>query len=55
LNKDQAIELARALLAATQEWEEIDITAYRFEKSRADGTYLVTVTSMVRADKEDLK
>jgi hypothetical protein len=55
LNKDQAIDLARVLLAVTQEWDEIEITAYRFEKQRADGTYLVTVTSRVGADKEDSK
>jgi hypothetical protein len=27
LSKDQAIHLARVLLAVSQEWEEIDITA----------------------------
>ena len=30
LSKEQAIHLARVLLAVTQEWEEVDITAYRF-------------------------
>jgi hypothetical protein len=44
LSKDQAIHLARVLLAVSQEWEEIDITAYRL-KRRADGTYQITVTS----------
>ena len=29
LSKEQAIHLARVLLAASQEWEEIDITAWR--------------------------
>ena len=48
LNREQAINLARVLLAVTQEWDDIDITAYRFEKNRKDGTYLVTVTSMVK-------
>lgn len=43
LNKEQAINLARALLAATQEWEEFEIVAHRFEKRKTDGTYLLTV------------
>ena len=45
LSKDQAIHLARVLLAVTQEWDEIDITAYRFKKRKTDGTYQITVTS----------
>jgi hypothetical protein len=45
LSRDQAIHLARVLLAASQEWEEIDITAYRFGKRKGDGTYHITVTS----------
>ena len=44
LSKDQAIYLARVLLAVSQEWEEIEITAYRL-KRRSDGTYQITVTS----------
>ena len=44
LTKDQAVHLARVLLAATQEWNEIDVTAFRLQR-RADGTYPVTVTS----------
>ena len=32
MTKDQAVHLARALLAATQEWNEIDITAFRFQR-----------------------
>jgi hypothetical protein len=47
LNKEQAIHLARVLLAVTQEWDEIDITGYRFRRRQDDGTYLLTVTSMV--------
>jgi hypothetical protein len=43
LNKDQAIHLARALLAASQAWEDIDVTGYRHER-REDGTYHITVT-----------
>jgi hypothetical protein len=32
LSREQAIHLARVLLAASQEWEEIDITAWRVYK-----------------------
>lgn len=32
LSRDQGIHLARVLLAVTQEWDEIDITAYRLMK-----------------------
>ena len=46
LTGDQAIHLARVLLAVAQDWEEIDITAYRFEKRQSDGTYHITVTSV---------
>ena len=45
LDKVQAIHLARVLLAMTQEWEEVDITAYRLEQRQKDGTYHITVTS----------
>lgn len=48
LSKDQAIHLARVLLVVTQEWEEVDITAYRFEKRQEDGTYRLTITSSDR-------
>lgn len=44
LNREQALHLARVLLAVTQEWDEVDITAYRFEKRKSDGTYHITVT-----------
>jgi hypothetical protein len=47
LNRDQAIHLARVLLAVTQEWDEVDITAYRFAKRQDDGTYKLTVTSAI--------
>lgn len=46
LSRDQAIHLARVLLAACQEWEEIDITAWRRNERQSDGTYTVTVTSL---------
>jgi hypothetical protein len=44
LSRDQALHLARILLVDSQEWDEIDLTAYRL-KRRADGTYQITVTS----------
>jgi hypothetical protein len=45
LSRDQAIHLARVLLAVSQEWEELDLTGYRLEKRKSDGTYHLTVTS----------
>lgn len=45
LSKEQAVNLARILLAVTQDWDEVDITAYRFDKRKSDGTYHITVTS----------
>lgn len=45
LNKEQALHLARVLLAVTQEWDEIDLTAYRLGRRKSDGTYHITVTS----------
>lgn len=47
LSKMQAIHLARVLLAVTQDWDEINITAYRFKKRKSDGTYQITVTSYI--------
>ena len=46
LSRDQAIHLARVLLAVTQEWDVIEVTGYR--KSHLDGTHQVTVTSMLK-------
>lgn len=48
LTRQQAIDLARVLLAATQDWEDIDITGFRRDM-RSDGTFQMTVTS---ADRE---
>lgn len=45
LSSDQAIHLARVLLAAAQDWDEIDVTAYRHERRSSDGTFHVTVTT----------
>ena len=47
LSSSQARHLALVLLAAADVWEEIDITAYRFEKRISDGTYHITVTSFL--------
>jgi hypothetical protein len=49
LTKEQAVQLARVLLAATQEWDHISITAFRYQR-RKDGTYPVTVTSVVEPE-----
>jgi hypothetical protein len=45
LSGNQAVHLARVLLAVTQDWNDIEITAYRFERRRSDQTYRLTVTS----------
>ncbi len=45
LTAEQAIHLARALLAASQDWHTIEVTAYRFDRRRQDGTYHITVTT----------
>ena len=46
LTKEQALHLARVLLAVTQEWDKVDITAYRFDLRKSDSTYRITVTSL---------
>lgn len=48
LKREQAIDLARVLLAVSQDWKEIDLTAYRFEKRKSDGTYHITITTMMK-------
>jgi hypothetical protein len=45
LSREHAVHLARVLLAVSQDWDVIDLTAYRFERRRSDSTYHVTVTS----------
>jgi hypothetical protein len=45
LTQPQAIHLARVLLAVAQDWEEIDVTGFRFKKRKSDGTFPLTVTS----------
>jgi hypothetical protein len=44
LTREQAISLARVLLAVSQDWRNVDITAFR-SKKRSDGTFPITVTS----------
>ena len=48
LSREQAIHLARVLIAVSQDWQSIDVTAHRFDKRKSDGTYHVTVTSFRR-------
>jgi len=50
LTRDQAIHLARVLLAVSQEWGEMEITGYRFGARRGDNTYKITVTSASHPD-----
>ena len=44
LTRDQAINLARVLLAVSQNWNAIDVTAFRSKKF-TDGTFPITVTT----------
>ncbi len=48
LSREQAVHLARVLLVASQEWQAVDITAYR--QKRSDGTYHVTVTTAEQSE-----
>jgi hypothetical protein len=45
LTRDQAINLARVLLAVSQNWKAIDVTAFRSKKF-TDGTFPITVTTV---------
>jgi len=45
LSKEQAVNLARVLLAASQDWTEMEVTAYRGKARTSDGTFHVTVTT----------
>ena len=46
LTKQQAIDLAKVLLAASQDWQLMDVTVWRFQKRKSDGTFPITVTSV---------
>lgn len=43
LSRQEALHLARAILAATQEWEEVELVVHRFDKRKSDNTYLLSV------------
>lgn len=45
MTSDHAIHLARVLWAASQEWDEIDITGFRFDRRKSDDTYSLTITN----------
>ena len=45
LSPTQAAHLAEALLAASREWKDIDITAYR-APNKSDGLHHLTVTGL---------
>jgi hypothetical protein len=45
MSREQAVHLAQVRFAVTQEWDQVDVTAYRFDKRKSDGTYHITVTS----------
>ena len=47
LTRDDAIHLARILLAVTQDGPEVEITAKRLERRQSDGTFPVTVTAFI--------
>jgi hypothetical protein len=41
LNREQAIHLARVILAVTQDWQEVDITGFRLRN-------VITVTAVAK-------
>ena len=43
LSREEALHLARAILAATQEWKEVALVVHRFDKRKSDNTYLLSV------------
>jgi hypothetical protein len=47
LTREQAIHLARVLFAVSQEWTDMEVTAYAFELRKTDETYHITVTSAI--------
>ena len=47
LSREQAIHLARVLLAVSQDWDYLEITGRRYEKRKSDGTYPLTITSQI--------
>ena len=47
MTRQQAIDLARVLLAVSQDGDEVDITGFRLQGRKSDGTFRITVTSSV--------
>lgn len=47
MSREQAIDLARVLLAVTQDWEIVDVTGFRLKQRKSDGTFSITITSSV--------
>jgi hypothetical protein len=45
MSRTQAIDLARVLMAVTQDWEIIDVTGFRLKQRKSDGTFPITITS----------
>jgi hypothetical protein len=43
LSREGALHLARALLAAAQEWQEVELVVHRFDQRQSDKTYLLSV------------
>jgi hypothetical protein len=43
LSRPEALRLATAILAAAQEWQEVELVVHRTEKRASDHTYLLTV------------
>lgn len=48
MTREQAVDLARVLLAAAQEWCEVEITGFRLKKRKSVGTFPITVTGDAR-------
>lgn len=43
LSRQEALRLAGALLAAAQEWQEVELVGHRFDRRKSDNTYLLSV------------
>ena len=43
LSREEARRLAAALLAAAQEWQEVELVVHRFDRRKSDNTYLLSV------------
>ncbi|MGQ9920447.1 MAG: hypothetical protein ACUVRZ_03860 [Desulfobacca sp.] len=45
LSREEALHLAAALLAAAQEWREVELVVHRFDRRTSDHTYLLSVVA----------